>query len=572
MKRAPPEKKKHGNLLPALQRAIQLHQQGRLDKAEIQYRLILKAEPTHFDALHLFGVLRSQQGHHSEALRYLGAALELKPTAVAALSNFGLVQTKLGHLSEALASYNRALALKPDHAVVLNNRGMVLTDLKRPAEALRSIDKALSLTPGYPEAHYNRGNALKDLKRPVEALASYDRALALKPNYAEALNNKGLILIELGLFDEASLAIERAIELDPSQARFYCSLVACKRLGPGDPRVRAMDDLARKMSSLPEDEQIDLNFALAKVSADNEDQAQSFRYLLEGNALKRKRTVYHEAITLQMFERTRGAFTREFIHSRQGLGEPSSVPVFVVGMPRSGTTLVEQILASHPKVYGAGEVDDFERAMVQLDGPAKGVLRCPEMVSQILAEHLRQLGEGYLTGIRASVPAAERITNKMPGNFQFVGLIHLALPNARIIHTRRDPVDTCLSCFSTLFSGHQPYCYDLEELGRYYRAYETLMAHWRTALPEGVMLEVRYEEVVCDLEGQARRMISHCGLEWDRRCLDFHMNERPVRTASVTQVRQPIYTSSVGRWRAYEPFLRPLLAELGLSTAHDSGN
>src|SRR5262249_229657 len=176
----------------------------------------------------------------------------------------------------------------------------------------------------------------------------------------------------------------------------------------------------------------------------------------------------------------------------------------------------------------------------------------PELVSAMTGAQLLQFGASYVADIRTAAPAAERIINKTPGNFRFIGLIHLALPNARIIHTRRDPIDTCLSCFSKLFAGGQPYTYDLEELGCYYRAYETLMAHWRSILPHDVMLEVQYEEVVADLEGQARRLLAHCGLPWNDACLDFHKTQRPVQTASVTQVRQPIYQTSVGRWRPYK--------------------
>jgi hypothetical protein len=256
------------------------------------------------------------------------------------------------------------------------------------------------------------------------------------------------------------------------------------------------------------------------------------------------------------------------MRSNEGVGGPSRAPVFIIGMPRSGTTLVEQILASHPQVFGAGEIADFEKAAAGLGGVVAEALHSPEAVSLISADQFRRLGASYVERLAAVAPAgAARITNKTPGNFVLAGLIHLALPNARLIHISREPADTCLSCFSSLFVGNLPYAYDLGELGRYYRAYEALMAHWREALPRGVMLDVRYEELVADLEGQARRIVGHCGLEWDARCLDFHQNRRQVRTASAAQVREPIYKSSVGRWRRYEPFLGPLLAELRPSMA-----
>ena len=249
---------------------------------------------------------------------------------------------------------------------------------------------------------------------------------------------------------------------------------------------------------------------------------------------------------------------------RPDVGEPSDAPVFIFGMPRSGSTLVEQILASHPSVFALGEVDDFENAIAGLRDGAGNALQFPEMFAAPSAELLRRLGASYLQSVGAADSTADRVTDKRPANFLYAGLIHLALPKARMIHTRRDAIDTCWSCFSQRFadSGSLPCAYDLGELGRYYRAYDGLMAHWRSVLPQDVMLEVQYEDVVEDIEAQARRILVHCGLEWDPCCLDFHRTERQVRTVSVAQVRQPIYTNAVGRWRRFEPFLGPLLREL----------
>jgi Tfp pilus assembly protein PilF len=492
-------------------------------------------------------------------------ALAVKPDHADALNNRGNVLRELERPAEALASYDRALAFKPDYADALNNRGIALVDLKRLAEALASYDRALALEPDYAEAFNNRGNALIELKRPTDALADYDRAIALKPGYVEAHDNKGITLSELGRFDSAIAAIETAIELAPGRARSYYNLALIKRMTRGDRHLQAMEELARDMSALAPDQRIDLGFALGKAFADLGDHELSFRYLLEANAVKRHQTRYDEAATLQVLERTRAAFTADFLHDRKGEGEPSSVPVFIIGMPRSGSTLVEQILASHPAVFGAGEIDDLDQAIVGFGEATRQMLHSPEEVSSLSAEQVRQLGARYVDAIRGSAPAAARIVNKTPENFRFAGLIRLLLPNARIIHTRRDPVDTCLSCFSRLFVGNNlPYVYDLGELGRYYQAYETLMTHWRRVLPQGFMLEVQYEEIVADLEGQARRILAHCGLEWDPRCLDFHRTERTVRTASVTQVRQPIFRTSIGRPRPHAGLLAPLFEALGL--------
>ena len=234
-------------------------------------------------------------------------------------------------------------------------------------------------------------------------------------------------------------------------------------------------------------------------------------------------------------------------------------------MVRSGSTLVEQILASHPQVYGAGELTHFDTAVQGIRKKLSGSATFPELVSGMTGEDYRDLATRYLAQIERLAPDAKHITDKMPINFVFAGLIHLALPNAPIIHTVRDPVDTCLSCFTKLFTEGQHHTYQLTELGRYYRHYQALMAHWHRVLPPGRILDVRYEDVVADLEGQARRIVAHCGLDWDPHCLAFYQTERPVLTASAAQVRQPIYNGAIGRWRVHEEALGPLLAELGIA-------
>ncbi|MEA2755901.1 MAG: hypothetical protein QOJ54_2190 [Aliidongia sp.] len=598
MKRRPPPGKVSASAEPALQRAIQLHKQGLLDQAEEIYRSIRPAHPKYFEALHLLALVRAARGDHAEAFQMLSNALKAQPDDAVAWANFGLVQIALGRCEAALASFDRALALKPDYVKAFKDRGDALLDLARPeaalasfdralalkpddaalcnkrgvalqrlgrlAEALASYDRALALQPGDAALLNNRGSALKDLGRLAEAMSSYDQALTLKPDYAAAHDNKGLLLMALGRFDEAGDAIGRAIELAPRTVRYYYDFALLPQRAPsGNPHLPAMEELARDMAALGDEDQIALNFALAKALPASSDPERSFGHLRAGNALKRARTAYDETAALGGIDRIRSAFTAELMRRHEGQGEPSALPVFILGLPRSGTTLVEQILASHPQIFGAGEIEDFAAAAAGLTDPARQVIQSPEIISAISGSELRRLGENYLARLTPMAPLAERITNKLPENFRLAGLIHLALPNARIIHTRRDPVDTCFSCFSQLFTGNLPYTYDLAELGRYYRAYDGLMTHWRGVLPPTAMIEVRYEDLVGDIEGQARRMIAHCGLEWDARCLDFHRTERAVRTASMAQVREPLYRRSVGRWRLYERFLGPLLDALG---------
>ena len=290
------------------------------------------------------------------------------------------------------------------------------------------------------------------------------------------------------------------------------------------------------------------------------DHVRAFDHYRRGAAHKRSLIVYEEDKALDLFRRTAETFDAEVFRRYAGMGVTGRAPIFIVGMPRSGSTLVEQIMASHPMVYAAGElkvVDKIIREMVSPDAaPFHG------FPAALNPEFLKCLGQAYLAG---APPEAKgrRITDKMPFNFFFLGVIRLMLPDAKIIHTMRDPIDTCVSIFTTLFTEGNEFSYDLTELAHFYRGYSDLMAHWRAVLPAGFMLDVRYEDVVADLEGQARRLLDHCGLPWDDRCLAFHRNERPIKTASYAQVRKPIYRNAIGRWRRYGEALEPLLRGLG---------
>jgi hypothetical protein len=377
-------------------------------------------------------------------------------------------------------------------------------------------------------------------------------------------------LKERGRMAEARSAVEEAIRLSPKDASYYDNLAAMRSFSAGDCYVTALEKLAAEAASLGAVNRMHLHFALAKVHEQLGNPEGAFRQLLAANTLKRQQVAYDEAATLGLMDRTRQVLTRDFISAREGAGARSAVPVFVVGMPRSGTTLIEQILASHPQISGAGELTLFEQTAGGIGHATPRSLRFPDFVPGMAADQFRELGALYLEKLLPRAPGTARIVDKMPANFLHVGLIHLALPDAVIIHAIRDPVDTCVSCFSVHFTKGQLHTYDLAELGRYYRHYQALMAHWHSVLPPGCITDVRYEDLVDDLEGVARRIVARCGLAWDPRCLDFHRNERPVRTASATQVRQPIYRSSVGRWRRYQNFLGPLFAALSPADGADS--
>jgi len=362
------------------------------------------------------------------------------------------------------------------------------------------------------------------------------------------------LLNEVGRADDAMAAYDRALAAFPASAAAWFGRADLKKFTPDDPDLARMELLLASGGIERHGNLAFLRYALAKAWLDAGDIESGFHHLDSGSRMVRATLGWDADAADRQMAATAQIFTPALLAGSRG-GIPSDLPVFVLGMPRSGTTLIEQILASHPSVHGAGELATLGRL-------ANGI-GFPGAVPRLSAEDFTALGRRYLDRVEPLAAGKSRVVDKMPGNFLFAGLIRLILPNARIIHCRRDPVDTCLSCYMKLFSGEQGFTYDLTELGRFHQGYQRLMAHWRDVLPPENFIEVDYESVVEDLEGQARRLIAFCGLDWNPSCLDFHQNTRAVRTASVTQVRQPIYKSSVGRWRRYQDHLGPLLAALG---------
>ena len=461
-----------------------------------------------------------------------------------------------GDLAEAARLYRRLLQADPRAFDVLHNLGHVLVQQDQAAEAVGLFERALALRPDAASTHNMLASALRRLERHEQAIAHHRQALALRPDYPQAHHDLGRLLVGLGRADEARQAIESALAQAPRRGEYFRSLSEVVRFEAGDPSLARMEALLGEAASLPLVDQLGLHFALGKAYADIGQPARSFERYQAGCSLARRRLTYDEPASLAMYDEMATLITPQLLQAKAGLGYGAAAPIFILGMPRSGSTLIEQILAGHPDVAAGGELAVFRDA-------AQAALGHPSNVRSMDGTGLSALGARYAQTVRALRPRAARITDKMPGNFLFLGLIRLALPNARFIHTVRDPVDTCLSCFTTLFDSGQLYSYDLGELGRYYRRYRLLMDHWRRVLPPGVLLDVRYEDVVGDLEGQARRMLSHCGLDWDPACLDFHRRSGGVWTASAAQVRRPIYASSVGRWRPPAEVLRPLIEGLG---------
>jgi tetratricopeptide (TPR) repeat protein len=433
-----------------------------------------------------------------------------------------------GRLREAVTLYERVLFLRPDHADAHTNLGQTLIDQGKHNEAMSHCERALAVNPDSPEAHNNLGFILKDRGEFDGAMGHFAKAIAIKPDFATAHFNRA----ELKIFHH------------------------------GDTDLAALEALVRR-DGLSAEEGPLVHFALAKALDDIGDYGRAFEHLRKGNDLKRGQIDYDEKSEFRLFERISTVYDGALFDRFRGTGDPSPVPIFVLGMPRSGSTLIEQILASHPQIHGAGELRDLDTALSSVLSAVNPTVSYPECIPALAGDTFRRIGEAYLARLAILADRKARIVDKLPGNFLDIGLIRLILPNARIIHTVRDPIDTCVSCYSKLFAAGQYFSYDLGELGRYYRCYSALMAHWRSVLPPASILDVSYEDVVDDLEGQARRLIDYCGLPWDDRCLSFHKTIRPVKTASTVQVRQPLFRSSLQRWRRYQPSLGPLLQELG---------
>ncbi len=503
--------------------ALRHHRAGRIDDALELYRQVLALDPVHGDASINSGAAFVTQGRIEDAIGYYERGLAAGPAQPAVHYNFGNALARAGRIDDAIFQYRHAIALQPDYAEACNNLGNML------------MAKGLS----------------------DDAAVQYRRAIALRPGHAGAHNNLGNVLRDQGLFNEAMRHFDHAIAFDPSNAEAHYNRAEIRTFRAGDEDLKALESLAGT-KELPSRQKPFVHFALAKALEDIGDYPRAFTHLRWGNGFRRSAIHYDERATLDLFTRISTVFDRGVMERLRGSGDPSEAPVFVLGMPRSGSSLIEQILASHPQIHGAGEREDL------IDVAGGGFPESfPEKIGSLAPSVLREMGRSYVNRLAAVAGDRTRIVDKLPANFLRIGLIRLILPNARIIHTMRDPLDTCVSCYSKLFTAGQDFSYDLGETGRYYRAYAGLMEHWRSVLAPGAMLEVAYEDVVNDLEGQARRLIEYCGLRWDDRCLSFHKNTRPVKTASSVQVRRPISRSSLHRWRRYEAELGPLLDALG---------
>jgi tetratricopeptide (TPR) repeat protein len=509
---------------------------GDFESAEHAYRKAIGIRPNYMEPHNSLALMLAQQDRTDEALRYLADALRVDEFHVDTLVNVAKVQLRRG--AHAIAEQAARFAIQRD--------------------------------PNKAEAHAVLAQIRHEFDDHRQALAAIDRAIEIDPQYAELHSFRGVILKSLGNMEQAKESILKALSINADVYSAYSNLNDLDIFKTDHALVAQMKDILSRAEDPNAEKYIPIYFALGKAHDDAGDHPVALDYFATGAKLKRALLKYDEADTFNFFDQIKAAFPAEMFAERRFPGVSSDKPIFVVGMPRSGSTLVEQILSSHPDVFGAGEVKTFHRSLALLRDRYPSIPKFPAMMKALNNNHLASIGQSYMLEMTKMSPDAIRFTDKLLSNYFFVGLINIVFPNAKIIHTIRNPVDTCLSAYTKLFKDDMPHSYDWGELGRYYLRYQDLMAHWTSVLPAGVILPMTYEDVIGDLETNARALVAHVGLEWNDACLEFHKSSRPVKTASVVQVRKPVYATSVERWRKYGDGLTPLIEALNYEPKAES--
>jgi tetratricopeptide (TPR) repeat protein len=522
---------------------------GRKPAACDSYRRALAIDPRDVNALNNLAATLQELGHSVEAQAFYRQALELMPGNAEIHYNLANALLESGAQEEAEAQYLQTLRLQQNHLGALSNLGVLLKDAGRFADAEECFRYALKLKPDSPDLLANLGRTLRDAGLQEPAAKCFEAGLAIDPRHAHNLIGKGYLEFDIGHFAAAEAYFKSALTAKPMTSEALAALADLRRMDPTD-----VDWLAAATQALaqvqPVRDEVRLRFALGKYYDDVGDFDRAFEHYTRANALKRQRG---RRYSRQQWEEEVDQLIEDFpidrLRQQHAGASDSCRPVLVVGMPRSGTSLIEQIIASHPCAFGAGELTYWGTT---LQSAARQPLALDE-------PSVRKLAAGYLQVLSERSVAAERVVDKMPANYSRLAPIHIVFPNARIIHVRRDPLDTCLSIYCQNFNASHPYANDLADLAFHYQHYHRLMKHWRLALPAETFLEIDYEGLLDDQELWTRRIVDFLNLEWSDSCLRFHDTQRKVATASNWQVRQAIYTSSRARWRHYERFLAPLL-------------
>ncbi len=534
---------------------------GRPDEARRAYEAILAIDPSHARAWNNMGNLLARGKNLGEAMACYRKAIAIDDGYAEPYANMGRISEGKGRADEAVTYYRRAMQLRPAHATYHSALANLLVKLGEHDEACRLYRQAVELEPENPRHLLDLGSACREAGMVDEARVAYERAITLDPTLAPARYGLGLLCQMTGDIETACRHLRAAIDLEPELVEAHYALAKLVRHRQGDGEVRAMERLLAK-EGLGTGQKVLLHFALARVYDDLGDYERAFSNLYEGNTLHRTTYSYDIEEESVRFRSVMEVFSEEFFRERADWGVNEVGPVFILGMPRSGSTLVEQILSGHTGVRAGGELHALRLAVLTSD-PLLTPDNYPQGVSGLQRSTIRRFAQVYLRHIAHLHRDGVLVTDKMPVNFIYLGMIHLMFPRARIVHVSRDPAATCFSCYQHHFSGIQSFAYDLVELGRYYRLYQALMCHWRQVLPASRIHELRYERLIEDPEGEVRALLDYCGLPWEEACLRFHRVRRNVATASAAQVRQPLFRRAISHWRHYEGHLQPLLEALG---------
>jgi tetratricopeptide (TPR) repeat protein len=518
---------------------------GKLDEAEASYRQAIELEPAQAVVHSNLGITLKKLGRLDEAEQNLKKAIELQPSYAEAYNNLGITLMELGRLDEAEQNLKKAIELQPSHVLAYSNLGVTLKELGRLDEAEQNLKKAIELQPSYAEAYNNLGVAMEEQGRLDEADQNLRKAIQLKPNYAEAYYNLSVILKQLGRLDEAELSLRQSIEQKPSYAEAYRTLSLMKKFESQDELFLKMQELNLDENTT-EEERCHINFGLAKACEDLGDFDKAFKHFTEGNALRKKLLNYDIDQDIKLFKQIKSnhqLITKNSL--KRDMFEEKFIPIFIVGMPRSGTTLVEQIISSHSEVTGAGElffISKFGSAIAS-DFSEKGI------------EALVSFRKKYFKELRNFSNGKVIVTDKMPQNFLYLGLIAAAFPEAKIIHVKRNPAAVCWANFKQYFDDKDlGYAYTLDDVISYHALYENLMQFWESSLSKRIY-NIDYELLTVQQEKETHNLIDYLGLDWDEECLSPQNNKRNIKTASDIQVRKKVYQGSSQQWKRYEPFL-----------------
>ncbi len=540
-----------------IQQAHSQLQRGLFFEATQLYRDILIKNPECHSASQGIALAALQQNNMADAIQFMQQASEIAPTVIFYKRNLGELLRRVGQLEAAISLHQTIINIEPESSENHFLLGLSYHDNHQFELAIQHYRIALSLDKNHGLAWNNLGASLECLGNKQQAKIAYEKAIRLNPNHAEAQNNLGAIYSEEGLMDKASRYFEAAIEARPDFIEAHYNLSLIKTYQAGDPHLVFLETFIKKIDHCSIRAQIHYYFALGKALDDTQQYAAAFKAYAEGNRLHYLQNPWNKTKLQNLVEHLPQIFNHTFFKKTDQTKQTTPCPIFIVGMPRAGTTLIEQILASHKNIYGAGELTILDDIIQETCQSAR--LPFNNWVSQLTDDEFVALGKKYLERTSILAPDKEFIIDKMPSNCFYIGMIYRMLPTAKIIHAIRDPMDSCFSCFTHLFKNNMFFAYDITALVDYYVLYVRAMQHWHTVLPSTVIFDLTYEQMIANHEEFSKQLVEYIGLPWDPNCLNFYKNERMVKTASLTQVRKPIYKTSVQRWQYFAEELQPLL-------------